>query len=91
MRPPIGRPAYQEVADDLRAQIADGTLAIGDVIPSTAQLCKQYEVSATVVRAAIAQLQGEGTLRGQPGKGVYVMAMPSAKDATVPTLMQPEI
>ncbi len=82
----IGRPAYQELADDLRARIAGGDLAIGDAIPSTTRLCEQYGVSVTVVRAAITQLRTEGVLRGQPGKAVYVVATPASIAADTASL-----
>jgi DNA-binding GntR family transcriptional regulator len=74
----IGVPAYRRLAASLRAQIARGDLSVGDAIPSTAQLCAAHGVSATVVRAAVAQLQAEGLLRGQPGKAVYVVATPKS-------------
>jgi len=74
----VGRPAYQQMAADLRAQIASGKLAVGSAVPSTAQLSKQYGVSVTVVRAAINQLRADGLVVGQPGKAVYVRATPEA-------------
>jgi len=74
----IGRPAYQQVADDLRSQIASGDLAVGAPIPSTAQLSKRHGVSITVVRAAINQLRAAGLVVGHPGKAVYVRATPEA-------------
>ena len=36
-----------------------------------------YQVSVTVARAAIKQLQTEGLAEGQPGKGVYVIREPA--------------
>jgi DNA-binding transcriptional regulator YhcF (GntR family) len=74
----IGTPAYRQIADELRAQIASGDLPIGTAVPSTAQLVKHYNVSTTVVRAAINQLRRDGLLIGQPGKAVYVQATPQA-------------
>jgi len=62
--------------DDLRAQIANGGLAVGAPIPSTAELKEQHDVSVAVVRRAVAELKEEGLLQGQPGKGVYVQAEP---------------
>ena len=67
-----GRPGYLQIADDLRAQIADGRLSPGDSLPSTAQLREQYDVSAGVVKAAISVLRTEGLVVGQQGKGVFV-------------------
>ena len=73
----MGRPAYQRVADDLRQQIAAGDLPVGSAIPSTAKLTKAYQVSYTVIRAAIGELRAAGLVLGQPGKGVFVRATPA--------------
>ncbi|WP_214364969.1 winged helix-turn-helix domain-containing protein [Pseudonocardia sp. H11422] len=70
------RPKYQQIADDLRGKILDGTYAVGDLLPSTSALMSTYEVSVTVARAAIKQLQSDGLAEGQPGKGVYVSREP---------------
>ncbi|WP_277032267.1 winged helix-turn-helix domain-containing protein [Actinacidiphila oryziradicis] len=80
----IGRPAYQRVADDLRSQIVSGALPVGQPLPSTARLVEHYEVSTTVVRAAIKKLQNEGLVYGQPGKAVYVRTTPDqSRDARI--------
>ncbi|GAA4092320.1 winged helix-turn-helix domain-containing protein [Nonomuraea soli] len=67
-----GRPGYLQIADDLRTQIRTGKLAPGSSLPSTAQLGQRYEVSASVVKAAISVLRTEGLIVGQQGKGVFV-------------------
>ncbi|MFF5265436.1 winged helix-turn-helix domain-containing protein [Actinomadura viridis] len=67
-----GRPGYLQIADDLRAQVADGRLSPGDALPSTAQLREQYDVSAGVVKSAISVLRTEGLVVGQQGKGVFI-------------------
>lgn len=78
MTEPVGRPAYQQVADDLRQQIASGELPVGSAIPSTAKLSELYSVSVTVVRAAVTQLRTDGLVVGHPGKGVFVSSTPDA-------------
>jgi DNA-binding GntR family transcriptional regulator len=72
-----GQPAYQQIAHDLRRKIADDVYPVGEPIPATNQLMSIYHGSITVVRAAIKELQAEGVLIGQPGKGVYVQRKPS--------------
>ncbi|GAA3152442.1 winged helix-turn-helix domain-containing protein [Nonomuraea roseoviolacea] len=67
-----GRPGYLQIADDLRRQIRTGSLAPGAALPSTAQLCQRYDVSASVVKAAISVLRTENLVVGQQGKGVFV-------------------
>lgn len=67
-----GRPAYLQIADDLRSRILDGELRGGDKLPSEAELMADYGVSRIVVRQGIDVLRGEGLVVSQKGKGVYV-------------------
>ncbi len=67
-----GRPAYQQVADDLRSRINDGELQEGDQLPTEAQLGEDYGVSRIVVRNALDQLRTEGLVTSQRGKGTFV-------------------
>lgn len=67
-----GRPAYLQIADHIRDQIASGELPPDSLLPSTAQLCARYGVSQSVVKAAVGALRSEGLVIGQQGKGVYV-------------------
>lgn len=41
-------------------------------MPSIAQLGEQFDVSASVVKAAISVLRTQGLVIGQQGKGVFV-------------------
>jgi DNA-binding GntR family transcriptional regulator len=88
---PVGRPAYQQVGDDLKRRITEGEFPVGSAIPSTAKLTKTYGVSSTVIRAAVTQLRTDGLLVGRPGKGVYVRSTPEAaaqRAATIDDLSQ---
>jgi GntR family transcriptional regulator len=76
------RPKYQQVAAELRRQIARGTLPVGAELPSTTRLMDLYEVSITVVRAAVNELRNEGLVVGQPGKAVYVQREPTPEDSS---------
>lgn len=71
------RARYQQIADELRAKIADGTYPLDTPLPSTGQLMETYDVSMTVARAAVKELQVEGLVEGHPGKGVYVLREPA--------------
>jgi len=74
-----GRPAYLQVADDLRVGIAKGTYAPGSQLPSYDALMKRYGVSITVIRSAIRELRTESLVRTHQGKGVFVNdPLPSA-------------
>ncbi|MFM9812821.1 winged helix-turn-helix domain-containing protein [Streptomyces scabiei] len=72
----VGQPEYRRVMDDLRQQISDERLKVGEPIPSTATLTGVYGVSSTVIRRAVSELSREGLLYGQPGKAVFVQAKP---------------
>jgi GntR family transcriptional regulator len=67
-----GRPAYLQVADDLRAGILKGRFAPGSQLPSYGVLMTRYGVSITVVRSAIRELKSESLVRTHQGKGVFV-------------------
>jgi GntR family transcriptional regulator len=72
--PPMpAKPKWEKIADHLRSQIVSGELAPGDKLPSTAQLCKEHDVSAIVVRQAIFKLRTEGLIEGVQGVGVFVV------------------
>ncbi|MEU3162915.1 winged helix-turn-helix domain-containing protein [Streptosporangium sp. NPDC006930] len=72
-----GRPAYLQIVDELRGQIRAGELPPGAALPSIAQLCERFGVSASVVKAAISVLRTEGVVIGQQGKGVFVHQVPA--------------
>lgn len=67
---------HEQVANGIRRKIISGEYAVGDPIPSTTELRKQYGASQTAVRQAVSQLKATGVLIGRPGKGVYVKASP---------------
>lgn len=68
------RPAYQQVADQLRELILGGSLSPGDRLPNEADLCTSFGVSRSTVREAIRVLSSKGlvyTMRGTTG-GTFV-------------------
>ncbi|SEK30647.1 winged helix-turn-helix domain-containing protein [Nonomuraea pusilla] len=85
-----GRPGYLQIADDLRSQIRTGALPPGGALPSTAQLCQRYDVSTSVVKAAISVLRTEGLIIGQQGKGVFVRegVAPAAEEPASSEVME---
>jgi GntR family transcriptional regulator len=65
-------PLYRCIEEDLLAQITEGRLNPGDLIPAERELCEHYGVSRITVRRAISELQIRGSVRRQQGKGTFV-------------------
>jgi DNA-binding GntR family transcriptional regulator len=66
------KPAYQQIADDIRQRILDGVYQAGDKLPTEADLMAEYGVSRIVVRNAVQALVSEGLVTTQRGKGMFV-------------------
>ena len=67
-------PAYQQVADDLRALVLSGELAPGERLPTEQELCESFGVSRSTVREALRVLASQHlvtTTRGVTG-GTFV-------------------
>lgn len=72
-----GRPAYLQIVDELSREIRTGSLPPGTALPSITRLCERFDVSASVVKAAISVLRTQGLVVGQQGKGVFVSQAPA--------------
>lgn len=76
--PAPGMPRFQQVAEDLRNQIAHGKLAPGDRLPSVATLADKHGVSTTTVQQALVYLRGQGAITSERGRGNFVAEPPPA-------------
>lgn len=63
---------YEELVSTLKREIAQGTYAKGDRLPTTPQLCQIYGVSNTTVKRAMDELELQGLIARRRGSGVYV-------------------
>lgn len=68
------------VRDTLKAQIESGRYKPGDRLPSEAQLTKEFAVSRTVIREAIASLSADRLVEPRQGAGVFVLQPPEIVD-----------
>ncbi|WP_405558018.1 FadR/GntR family transcriptional regulator [Streptomyces sp. NBC_01171] len=66
--------ALEAVLGHLRGAIERGEYAIGDKLPSEAELCRTLEVSRPVVREALRALHTMGLTVSRTGKGTFVVA-----------------
>jgi DNA-binding FadR family transcriptional regulator len=62
-----GRRAFEEVCDQIRAQIATGKLRPGDRLPAERILGEQFKVSRTAIREAFKALEVAGVVRTETG------------------------
>ena len=65
-------PAYSQLANILKAQIAAGAFRPGDQLPSESQLCRTYGVSPMTVRRSINLLADQDVVATAQGRGTFV-------------------
>lgn len=65
-------PAWRSVARVLANEIRDGMYAEGARLPGEAALAQRLAVNRHVMRQAMAQLQAQGLIEIQPGRGSFV-------------------
>jgi GntR family transcriptional regulator len=63
---------YQQIAEDLRAQIESGILQSGAQLPTELELSDRYASSRNIIRDAIKRLTSEGLVETRPGQGTFV-------------------
>ena len=74
---------HKQVENALRQEIESGIWAVGDRIPSEAQLSEKYGVSRVTVRNAISRLVEDGLLVRLQGKGTFVSSHPIQSNVRV--------
>lgn len=65
------QPLYDQLADLLRQKI-EGEMAPGTLLPSERELSERYGLSRTTVRQAMAELESQGLVVRQHGRGTFV-------------------
>ncbi|TCS81827.1 GntR family transcriptional regulator [Tepidibacillus fermentans] len=65
-------PLYYQLMEIIIDEIESGKLRENDQIPSERELCEKYDISRATVRQAIQELEKEGYLYKQHGKGTFV-------------------
>ncbi len=67
-----GTPIYEQIINQIKRQIMDGTLVPGDPIPSMRALAKSLHISVITVQRAYESLQREGFIETTVGRGSFV-------------------
>lgn len=68
-------PIYEQIMDQIKAQITAGDLKENDILPSVRTLAKDLKISALTVKKAYDNLEQEGYTVTVHGKGTYVAAV----------------
>ena len=62
-----------QLTHDLGIAIVKGNYAVGQGLPSEAELCNQYEVSRSATREAVKMLSAKGLISSRPKQGIQVL------------------
>lgn len=68
---------WQQISRSLADEIEAGLLSAGARLPADVDLAARFGVNRHTVRRAVAHLQTEGLLRGERGRGTYVVDDPA--------------
>lgn len=67
-----GKPIYEQISSQVRAQILSGALEAGERLPSIRALADGLGVSVITTKRAYADLEAEGLVETVQGKGCFV-------------------
>ena len=69
-----GAPIYEQICEQIKAQIMSGALQPGEALPSMRALAKSIHVSVITVQKAYEDLQRDGFIETTVGRGSFVSA-----------------
>jgi GntR family transcriptional regulator len=78
-------PYYIQLMDILKIKVEQKDWIAGDQIPGEQDLCEQYQISRTVVRQALRELEIAGVINRRKGKGTFI-ALPKINEGLVQKL-----
>jgi GntR family transcriptional regulator len=78
-------PYYVQLMEILRDKVQQAEWSPGDQIPGEQDLCERYQVSRTVVRQALRELEFEGVINRHKGKGTFI-SLPKINEGLVQKL-----
>ena len=74
IQPAAPQPIYRQIAEQVRRLVAGGQLAAGTLLPSVRDVAAAHAINPMTVSKAYSQLEAEGVLERQRGKGMAVAA-----------------
>ena len=70
-------PMNEQIKEQIKAQILSGELAEGEKLPSLRRLAADLKISVLTTTRAYNELEAEGYITSQQGKGFFVMSSSS--------------
>lgn len=67
-----GKPIYEQISSQIKAQIMNGQLQEGELLPSIRVIAKELKVSVITTKRAYADLERDGFIEVVQGKGSFV-------------------
>lgn len=72
-----GLPIYLQIVEQVKHHVAAGKLKPGDQLPTVRQLATELRVNFNTIARAYQQLDEEGIISTQQGRGTYVLERPA--------------
>jgi len=69
-------PVYYQLKNYIKEEIKNNNLKPGDLLPSEREYCEKFNISRMTVRQALKELELEGLIRRERGKGSFITAYP---------------
>ncbi|WP_137744127.1 GntR family transcriptional regulator [Robertmurraya siralis] len=69
-----GLPIYEQIKDQIKDQILSGELEENEMLPSLRKLARDLKISVLTTTRAYNELEQEGYITSQHGKGFFVMS-----------------
>ncbi len=78
-----GKPVYLQLVDQVRYAAASGQMQPGEALPSIRPLAEELRVNRNTIAKAYAELESQGVIETQPGKGSFLKTQDSPFSAEV--------
>ncbi len=75
IRPTESKFRSEQVAERILHMVEEGTLRVGDKLPSEPEFAKQLGISRGILREGLAQLKAQGVISRKPKDGTYILPL----------------
>ena len=75
--------AFEDIAEQIREQLRQGTFLPGQKLASERELCEKFQVSRNTLREALRSLENAGVLRSRKGAGGGAFVRQANGDAVI--------